>query len=51
MGVKDTLVAEVEKHLKKVEKGKLYPRTIPRFIAEAIQNQLERESTGSKPLV
>ena len=43
-----SLMEEVERHLKRVENAKVYPRTIPRFIAEAVQNQLERENLGSE---
>ncbi|MHB1868775.1 MAG: hypothetical protein ACYCPP_07510 [Nitrososphaerales archaeon] len=44
VGLSDAVIARVQEHLKKTEGGKIYPRTVPRFIVEAIESQIERES-------
>ena len=43
VGLRDVVIARVQEHLKKTQRGKVYPRTVPRFIVEAIESQIERE--------
>jgi hypothetical protein len=41
--LKEELVTNVRKHLKEMDKGKFFARTIPKFITEATVKQIERE--------
>jgi hypothetical protein len=43
--LKEQTIADAREHLKEKEKGKVFPRSLPRFITEAIENQIEKEKS------
>lgn len=43
--LKEQIVADVREHLKEKEKGKVFPRSLPKFITEAIENQIAKEKS------
>ena len=45
IGVKEELVNQVKAHLKKKENGKLFPRSVQKFVMEAIGEQIEKEKS------
>jgi hypothetical protein len=47
VGLKEEVVIDVRQYLKEKEKGKFFPRSVPKFITEAIENQIAREKLES----
>lgn len=43
VGLKERVISHVQEHLKVKDRGKAFPRSIPKFITEAIENQIEKE--------
>jgi hypothetical protein len=47
VGIKDKVISQVKEHLKVKDRKRAFPRSVPRFITEAVENQIEREKTES----
>ena len=46
VSLNEEVIMSIENHLKKSERGKHYRRSVPKFIVEAVQNQMAKEDEG-----